>query len=201
VPKLIAPPSLAEVCSRPGDCSTGAVQVDRVYVRRCLPVCPHGLIEEQGQILSRLDWLAPLLPPPARAVSFNPLWSWRGLRQALPAWWRLPLSLRRLAVSCGLEALSASATLKCEELLGAVLPGAAPGGLRPLCSSMGGMSGDSARPPPGSAALSAACDRSLLQGPSSGREPMLTLAVFRAQARSALAPEPGRHAWPSGRCG
>ena len=81
----------------------GGVREDRCYgCGRCLPVCPHGLIEERGQGVAA-DQVAPLLArlqPDAveihtmagRGEAFA-----RRLEQVLAA----ALPLRRLAVSCG----------------------------------------------------------------------------------------------------
>ena len=91
------------VCPALAIASQGGVLAESCYgCGRCLPVCPHGLIEERGQVLSAAQ-VAPLLArlkpdavelhtQPGRGEAFA-----RRLEQVLAS----GLPFQRLAVSCG----------------------------------------------------------------------------------------------------
>jgi Fe-S-cluster-containing hydrogenase component 2 len=106
------PPGCSRPCERlcpalaiPPPGAPQGVLEDRCYgCGRCLPACPHGLIEERDQLLP-----AAAVPPLLAALRPDAIELHTRIGRAVPFAWRLAqvraagIPLRRLAVSCGLE--------------------------------------------------------------------------------------------------
>lgn len=102
---LDCPRPCERVCPADAISSVGGVLSNRCYgCGRCLPTCPHGLIEAHDQRLSQADVASLLAEVKPDAVEIHTA---PGRREAFDAvvasLMHLGLSLRRVAVSCGLE--------------------------------------------------------------------------------------------------
>ena len=182
-----------QVCPALAIAATGAVQSDRCYgCGRCLPVCPHGLIEEQGQILSA-SMVAPLLARlrPEAVEIHTRVGRGEAFAKRLLQVEASGLSLRRLAVSCGLEGPAGVRPLQLAEELWGRFARLRAGGLRPLWQLDGrAMSGDIGQGTAHAALRLLAAVRPIAPpGPLqlAGGTNASTLPLFRRQAGSALA--------------